>query len=380
MPKSVTADANGFRDIAVNESITPQNVTDAAIITAEKIGLRYVSDSNPGIGRKWAKKAFTYIDAFDKPIKDKDRLNRIKALGIPPAWTQVWICPLENGHIQATGRDAKNRKQYRYHARFREVRDEAKFERMIGFGKALPLIRQGVEAALALPGLPREKVLATVVYLLQTTMIRVGNDEYARQNQSYGLTTLRNRHVRIDGSEVAFHFRGKSGVEHAIHVHDKRLARIIKRIRDLPGQELFQYIDENGQRHSISSTDTNDYIRELTGESYTAKDFRTWSGSLLAAIALHELEAFDSETQAKKNVLNTVEAVAKKLGNTPAICRKCYIHPLIFTAYLNGSLGATLKKRINTQVLLSDRTSLNSAHALSEIELALLDFLKEEVA
>jgi DNA topoisomerase-1 len=257
----------------------------------------------------------------------------------------VWICPQANGHLQATGRDARGRKQYRYHPKWREVRDEVKYERMIKFGKALPQIRKEVDRALSLPGLPREKVLATIVYLLEATMMRIGNDEYARENKSYGLTTLRNRHVRIDGSEVEFRFRGKSGVVHDVKVHDRRLARIIQRTRDLPGQDLFQYLDDDGETHTVGSSDVNDYLRTITGEDYTAKDFRTWSGTVLAAMALQEFEAVDSDTQAKKNVVRAIESVAERLCNTPSVCRKCYVHPAVLDAYLDGTMLEGLRAR-----------------------------------
>jgi DNA topoisomerase-1 len=345
-----------------------------ALLTAELAGLRYVSDNMPGIKRIRGKNGFRYVDSNGKPVKEEAVLKRIKSLVIPPAWTDVWICPWDNGHIQVTARDAKNRKQYRYHKLWREVRDEAKYERMIGFGKALPLIRQRVEEALALPGLPREKVLATVVYLLEATMMRIGNDEYARQNKSFGLTTLRDRHVRIDGSKVKFHFRGKSGIEHAISVQDRRLARIIKRMRDLPGQELFQYIDDDGRRHSIGSADINDYLHSITGESYTAKDFRTWSGTVLAAAALHELEQVETEAEAKKNVVKAIETVAKRLGNTPAICRKCYVHPLVISAYHDGTLLKVLKKSLRKKQ--GDQTVLSTEASLTCEEKAVLSLLR----
>ena len=305
---------------------------------ARAAGLRYVHDDRPGISRKPAGDAFRYLDAKGEPVEDEATLKRIKSLAIPPAWTDVWICPQANGHLQATGRDARGRKQYRYHPKWREVRDEVKYERMIKFGKALPQIRKEVDRALSLPGLPREKVLATIVYLLEATMMRIGNDEYARENKSYGLTTLRNRHVKIDGSEVGFRFRGKSGVVHDVKVHDRRLARIIQRTRDLPGQDLFQYLDEDGETHTVGSADVNDYLRTITGEDYTAKDFRTWSGTVLAAMALQEFEAVDSDTQAKKNVVRAIESVAQRLGNTPSVCRKCYVHPAVLDAYLDGTM------------------------------------------
>jgi DNA topoisomerase-1 len=247
-------------------------------------GLRYVHDRAPGIQRHGAPGAFRYTDADGGTVSDHNTLERIRKLAIPPAWTEVWICKLANGHLQATGRDARGRKQYRYHARWRESRDEDKYGRLLAFGRALPAIRARVDAALRLPGLPREKMLATIVYLLQATMMRIGNEEYARTNKSFGLTTLRDRHVRVDGSEVEFRFRGKSGVQHAVKLHDRRLARIISQTRDLPGQELFQYLDDSGQPHAIGSQDVNDYLREISGADYTAKDFRTWSGTVLAAL------------------------------------------------------------------------------------------------
>ena len=357
-------------DSAVTEAIVAASETMPA--TAKLVGLRYVGDHQPGIARIAAKEGFKYVDADGKAIRDEKVLARIKSLVIPPAWTDVWICPWENGHIQATGRDAKKRKQYRYHPRWRSVRDEAKYGRMIQFGQALPLIRRKVDEALKLPGLPREKVLATVVFLLQATMMRVGNEEYARTNKSFGLTTLRDRHVRIDGSEVEFRFRGKSGVHHSIKLHDPRLARIIRRSRDLPGQELFQYIDDDGVQRSVDSADVNDYLRTLTGEDYTAKDFRTWSGTLLAAIALQEYQKFDSEAQAKKNIVRAIEAVAEKLGNTPSICRKCYVHPGVIEAYLDGTMLAALQQRAREELA-------QDIHALKPEEAAVLALLQQRL-
>jgi DNA topoisomerase-1 len=313
--------------------------------SAKSAGLRYVHDSMPGIARKASGDGFHYLDADGNPVRDEATLARIRSLAIPPAWTDVWICRYDNGHLQATGRDAKRRKQYRYHPRWRNLRDEVKYERMLSFGNALPGIRRHVDAALKLPGLPREKVLATIVYLLQVTMMRIGNEEYARTNNSFGLTTLRSRHVHIDGRAVEFRFRGKSGVYHTIKVEDRRLARIIQRARDLPGQELFQYIDHEGHPHSIDSADVNEYLRMVTGEDYTAKDFRTWSGTVLAALALLEFEQFNSEKQAKKNIVHAIEMVAEKLGNTPSICRKCYVHPAVIESYLDGSIHALMRRR-----------------------------------
>jgi len=339
---------------------------------ARAAGLRYVHDDKPGIRRDTVPGGFRYLDAKGEPVEDEATLARIKSLVIPPAWTEVWICPQANGHLQATGRDAKGRKQYRYHPKWRATRDEVKYERMLKFGQALPAIRAEVDRALGLPGLPREKVLATIVYLLEATMMRVGNEEYARTNKSFGLTTLRNRHVKVDGSEVEFRFRGKSGVYHKVKVHDRRLARIIARARDLPGQELFQYVDDEGETHSIDSSDVNDYLRAITGEEYTAKDFRTWSGTVLAALALQEFEKFDSEAQAKKNIVRAIESVAEKLGNTPSICRKCYVHPAVLDAYLEGTVLEVLRER--TEQELSE-----DLHALQPEEAAVVAMLQQRL-
>jgi DNA topoisomerase-1 len=340
---------------------------------AKAAGLRYVLDDRPGIRREPDKDGFRYLDARGESIDDEATLKRIKSLAIPPAWTEVWICPQANGHLQATGRDARGRKQYRYHPKWREVRDEVKYERMIKFGKALPAIRKEVDRALGLPGLPREKVLATIVYLLEATMMRIGNDEYARENKSYGLTTLRNRHVKIDGSEVEFRFRGKSGVYHNVKVNDRRLARIIQRSRELPGQDLFEYLDENKEPHTVNSSDVNDYLREITGEDYTAKDFRTWSGTVLAAIALQEFEKFDSEAQAKKNIVRAIETVAEKLGNTPSVCRKCYVHPAVLDSYMDGTMVEGLLARAE-QKLAEDLQDLQPEEA------AVLAMLQQRLA
>ncbi|TFW02494.1 DNA topoisomerase IB [Oxalobacteraceae bacterium OM1] len=349
------------------------DISAAAPAIARQVGLRYVNDARPGIRREKAGDGFRYLDPDGKAIRDDDTLARIKALAIPPAWTDVWISPWPNGHIQATGRDAKRRKQYRYHARWRSVRDEAKYERMLSFGRVLPLVRQRVDAALRLPGLPREKVLATIVHLLQATMMRIGNEEYARQNKSFGLTTLRDRHVRIDGKQVEFRFRGKSGVQHAIQVDDPRLAKIIRATRDLPGQELFQYIDNDGEQRTVDSGDVNDYLREITGEDYTAKDFRTWSGTVLAALALQEYEKCDSEAQGKKNVVRAIEHVAERLGNTPSVCRKCYVHPAVIESYLDGTMLEALRQRAHEGLV-------QEVHALRPEEAAVLALLQHRLA
>ncbi len=285
--------------------------------SSKQAGLRYVTDARPGITRKHWGKSFRYFHPDGSQVKDPAVLARIKSLVIPPAWTDVWICPSANGHLQATGRDARKRKQSRYHPRWREVRDETKYERMKLFGEALPRMRKRVEEDLALPGLPREKVLATIVRLLETTFIRVGNEEYARENGSYGLTTMRDKHAEIKGSKVHFKFKGKSGKLHNIDVEDRRLARIVKKCQDVPGYELFQYIDEDGSHKSVDAADVNDYLRDISGEPFTAKDFRTWAGTVLACTMLREFEAFESQTQAKRNVVAAVKSVAERLGNTP---------------------------------------------------------------
>ena len=314
-------------------------------IAAKRAKLRYVHDSMPGITRHKARNGFDYRTPDRELVRDIDTLKRIRALAIPPAWTDVWICPDPNGHLQAVGRDQRRRKQYRYHPRWREIRDEAKFGKMLVFSRALPLIRARVEQDLRRPGLPRERVLAAIVRLMELTLFRVGNSEYAKENKSYGLTTLRDRHVAIDGNRIHIGFRGKSGIQHQTDINDRRLAIIVKNCRDLPGQELFQYVDENGERHAVDSADVNDYLREITGEEVTAKDFRTWAGTHLAAEALREFELFDTEAKRKKAIVQAVEKVAKHLGNTPAICRRCYIHPAILDGYLEGTLLQALADR-----------------------------------
>lgn len=331
-------------------------------------GLRYVSDAKPGITRKKWGKNFRYFDPDGKQIKQEETLRRIKSLAIPPAWTEVWICPNANGHLQATGRDARGRKQSRYHPRWREVRDETKYERMKIFGQALPVIRERVERDLSLPGLPREKVLATIVRLLETTFIRVGNEEYARENKSYGLTTLRDKHVDVHGSKVHFKFKGKSGKLHSIDVNDRQLARIVKKCQDVPGYELFQYIDEEGNPRSVDSSDVNEYLRSITNEPFTAKDFRTWAGTVLACAVLREFEASETQTQAKKNVVEAIKSVAERLGNTPAVCRKCYVHPAVIESYLSGAMVKAFEGEIKKEF---ERTP----HELHKEELDLLHLL-----
>jgi DNA topoisomerase-1 len=324
-------------------------VTDP-VASARAAGLRYVRDDNPGIERKRSGKRFRYVRPDGKPVRDRQELRRIRSLAIPPAWTDVWICPIANGHLQATGRDSKGRKQYRYHPQFRSLRDEAKYGRLILFGRTLPRIRVRVQEDLKQAGLPRTKVLATVVRLLETALIRVGGEEYARANGSFGLTTLRNRHVNVDGPTVRFCFRGKSGVYHSIRVDDRRLARTVRGCQELPGQELFQYLDEEGQPRPIDSADVNAYLQEIAGEEFTAKDFRTWAGTVLAAQTLQEFESFTSATQAKRNIVAAIEAVSKRLGNTKAVCRKCYVHPEVINAYLDGSLLQTLRQQVDHEL------------------------------
>ena len=318
------------------------NLTALNAEAAEDAGLRYVSDDRPGYTRKKKGDDFEYFDAESKPIRDEPRLLRIKRLAIPPAWTDVWICPSPNGHIQATGRDARRRKQYLYHERWREIRDENKYDRMLSFADHLPKIRQRIRKDLRLRGLPREKVLATIVRLLERTFIRVGNPEYARENKSFGLTTMQDRHVEVKGSKLRFRFRGKSGRIHDVDLTDGRVAKTIAKLQDLPGQDLFQYVDDGGEVRDITSQDVNAYLREITSEDFTAKDFRTWAGTVLAGIALNAVGAFETKKQAKANIRDAISAVAEVLGNTAAICRKCYIHPAVVEAYLNGKAIAGL--------------------------------------
>ena len=302
-------------------------------------GLRYVCDNGPAIQRRRAGKGFVYLDAKGRRVANPDTLQRIRSLVIPPAWTNVWICAAADGHIQATGRDAKGRKQYKYHAEYREAREQSKYEHLFAFAAALPTIRATVAEHMSLRGLPREKVLATVVHLLETTLIRVGNDEYARNNQSYGLTTLKSDHVAVEGSEVRFQFTGKSGKQWSLAMRDRRVARIIRACQELPGQDLLQYFNEEKALHAVSSGDVNAYLREITGGDITAKDFRTWAGTMLMARYLAIAEPFASATQAKRVMSAAVKKVAAALGNTAAVCRKSYIHPAISDAYLSGAFA-----------------------------------------
>lgn len=362
----------------------------AAIVTnpvesAKEAGLHYVTDQKPGISRKRSGKGFRYVSPDGKTIRDAETLRCIRSLVIPPAWKDVWMTTDPRGHLQATGRDARGRKQSRYHPRWRTVRDDAKYERMLLFGSALKQIRDRVEEHLALPGLPRDKVLATVVRLMERTLIRVGNEEYAKENKSYGLTTLRGKHVKVDGSTLKFKFRGKSGVLHEVGVQDRRLARIVRQCQDLPGHELFEYIDAEGHTHTIDSSDVNDYLREISGQDFTAKDFRTWAGTVLASIVLRDFEAFSSETEAKKNVVQAIKAVAHRLGNTPAVCRKCYVHPAILDSYLTGKLTRAARngdeKEVKELLDLANSTVIceDEAEILRKEERALMRLLRERV-
>ena len=312
--------------------------------SAAEAGLRYISGSGPCIRRIHCGKSFRYIRPDGSPLRDPKHLERIRSLVIPPAWKDVRICPSPNGHLQAVGRDARGRKQYRYHPHYRKVRDQAKFSRMIAFGAALANVRRQVRRDLRRSGLPKPKVLATVVRLLETSFIRVGNDEYAKENDSFGLTTMKDRHVRIAGAKLLFRFRGKSGQEHSIELTDRRLARIVKQCRDLPGYELFQYIDETGAVCAVDSADVNQYIRDIAGHDFTAKDFRSWAGTVLSVRELCATGSCQDENAAKSTIVNAVKSVAKQLGNRPATCRKYYIHPAVLDAFSDGSLFSAMQQ------------------------------------
>lgn len=327
-----------------------QSPAEESVSTAEAAGLRFVSDHSKGITRERRGEVFRYRSPSGKALKDRAELARIRKLAIPPAWTDVWICPSPSGHIQATGRDARGRKQYRYHADWNRIRDEAKYDRLLPFARALPHIRKTVQEHMSERGLGRKKVLATVVHLLETTLVRVGNREYARDNKSYGLTTLQDRHVTFAGGEVRFKFRGKTGKEWRLKVSDRRVARIVRSCQELPGQHLFQYENDEGEVCQISSADVNGYLREIGGAEITAKDFRTWAGTVLAAMALSEFERFDSEAAAKRNIRSAIAMVAARLGNTITICRKCYVHPEVLNCYLEGALVKALKQRTRKEL------------------------------
>jgi DNA topoisomerase-1 len=339
--------------------------------SAKAARLRYVTDQAPGIRRRRNGKGFVYVGPDGKRIRAPGELRRFRSLAIPPAWRDVWVCPAANGHLQATGRDAKGRKQHRYHARWREVRDETKYHRMLEFAHVLPAIRRKVEQDLGLPGLPRDKILATVIRLLETSMIRVGNEEYRRQNNSFGLATLRSRHVNVSGSTIRFEFRGKSGVQHALDLNNRQLARIIKQCQELPGHELFQYVGEDGERYTIDSADINEYLRQIAGDGFSSKDFRTWAGTVCAARQLAQFESAPTQSARKKNIQRAIESVAKELGNTKAVCRKCYIHPGLIEAYADGSLSQLVNRHARK------RTTITS-HRLAAEEAAVLALLKRK--
>jgi DNA topoisomerase-1 len=340
------------------------------VATARSAGLQYVTDQQTGIRRLRAGGGFAFLSSTGRHLKDAAVLKRIRSLAVPPAWKDVWICPSAHGHIQATGRDARGRKQYRYHRHWHEARDEKKFDRMIAFGRVLPRIRHRVRGDLRSPGLGRKKILAAIVRLLDLCAIRVGNDEYASHNNSYGLTTLRNRHAKVNGSTIHLRFRGKAGKEHSLSVEHPGLARIVKKCQDLPGQELFQWVDETGKARAISSGHVNEYLAEITGEGFTSKDFRTWTGTVVAALALREFKEIGSQTRARANIVRAIERVAARLGNTPAVCRKCYVHPAILNSYLDG----TLCRALHPDTKVEPRAS----HGLRFEERAVLRLLKQQ--
>lgn len=317
--------------------------------SARAAGLRYATDARPGITRRRAGRGFTYRAPDGRRIDDRDDLARIKALAVPPAWTDVWICPDPSGHLQATGRDARGRKQYRYHAAWRTGRDEAKFERLLEVARVLPRIRRRCDRDLSRRGLTREKVLAAVVRLLELTLIRVGNEEYARLNRSFGLTTLKRRHADVEGSTIRFRFRGKSGQRHEVGLRDRRLAAVVRRCQDLPGQELFAWVGDDDIPHDVTSDDVNDYLREISGIDMTAKDFRTWAGTVLAYRALRALDPFEDGRAARHNVVEAVRLTAGRLGNTPAVARQSYVHPAILEAYMDGAIGSALLEAAEEQ-------------------------------
>jgi DNA topoisomerase-1 len=343
------------------------------VASARAAGLRYVSDTGPGIRREARRGGgFRYVGTDGRTIRRAAELQRIAHLAVPPAWTDVWICPQANGHLQATGRDARRRKQYRYHDRWREARDATKYERTLAFGEALPRIRAQVDRDLRQPDLSRERVLALVVRLLDATYIRVGNEEYARENRSFGLTTMRERHVEVEGSRVRFQFRGKGGKAHVVDLRDARVARAITRLEELPGQELFQWLDDDGEVHGVESDDVNAYIRGAAGDDFTAKDFRTWAGTMLAAWALQELGQHTSKAQARRQVADAVESVAQQLGNTSAVCRRCYVHPEVISAHLDGDLFNSAGQR-------AEETPAGTLDDLSPAEAAVLAFLRRRI-
>ena len=346
---------------------------DTSRAAAADAGLRWTSDARPGLTRRRAGKGWVYRTPDGEQVRDRDTLSRIRSLAIPPAWSDVWICPEAGGHLQATGRDARGRKQHRYHPAFREQRENAKFDRMLAFSELLPGIREQVDRDLARPGLPREKVLAAVVRLLELTLIRVGNEEYARLNKSFGLTTLRDRHARIDGSRVRFRFTGKSGKRHEVTLRDRRLARVVGRCQDLPGQDLLQYVDEGGEIRDVRSEDVNAYLREITGGAdVTAKDFRTWAGTVLTYRALRALQPGATDREARKNVVEAIRQTSERLGNTPAVARKSYVHPAVLQAYLDGGIAEALVEAAEEQAAPPDEPTADE-------EAGVVDLLRQRL-
>ena len=349
-------------------SIGPSEHVDSA----KAAGLRYVTDAMPGITRKRRGRGFAYVSADGRTVRAREAIQRFRSLVIPPAWTNVWICPIENGHLQVTARDARGRKQYRYHPKFREQRDGTKFERLFEFGEVIWKIRAAVERDIKLEGLPRQRVLATLVWLLERTFIRVGTEEMSRMNKSYGLTTLRKKHVEVAGSELRFEFRGKSGVEHAVTVDDVRIAHIVQRCHDLRGEVLFKYVADDGTRREVEAGDVNDYLADVTGGGFTAKDFRTWAGTMIAAEYLRRMGAAPTIKQANRNVVAAIDYTARRLGNTRAVCRKYYIHPTLVESYLKGIVLPPQRQR--------QRAVRRPGGKLRRHEAEVLDFLKAQVA
>ncbi len=375
IPEVKSMGANGFAksDLVPAASLSTAAIAGEPRAAAEASGLVYVDEQGPGITRQRKGSSFAFYGPNGKLIRDSALLRHIRALAVPPAYEDVWICPDPDGHLQVTGRDDRGRKQYRYHPRWRALRDETKYEHVVEFGKLLPRIRQRVGADMKRSGLPRRKVLATVVSLLEKTLIRIGNADYAKENKSYGLTTLRNRHVAVNGTELRFEFKGKSGKLWHLAVKDRRVARVVRACQDLPGQHLFQYLEADGSRQAVTSSDVNTYLREITGRDITAKDFRTWAGTVLAAMALSEFESFDSAAAAKRNLKAAIERVAKRLGNTVTICRKCYVHPAVLDAYLDGELLVNWQREAEGEL----RDELGS---LGSEEAAVLAFLRRRLA
>ncbi|MCU7496910.1 MAG: DNA topoisomerase IB [Ignavibacteria bacterium] len=358
---------NALEEI-INEKLENLIITEPEEV-AEAAGLRYVSDTEPGFSRRIQGKGFAYLDKNGNKLTDPKHINRIEALVIPPAWTDVWICPYSGGHIQATGRDQKGRKQYIYHPGWEDIRNTNKFNLMIRFGETLPLIRARVDEDLRRHGLPREKVMAILVRLLEETLIRIGNSEYAKQNDSYGLTTLRNKHMEVEGSKVRFIFKGKSGKQWEVDIENKRLAKLIRQCQELPGQQLFQYLDEQGSRQSVESADVNNYLKEIIGQDFTAKDFRTWGGTVRAARELYSLGPAEAEKDKQKNIVQAIKKVSGALNNTPSVCRKYYIHPEVITAYMDDSLFEKME--------MASKSADSSGFGLNAEETAVLNILKE---